>query len=77
MKKTAIAGIGLGTLITDTTLQVSMDLGTMVQKKSGDNHLLVYPNPAHDYLFIAREIPVANPVKIDLVNVSGISLFSA
>ncbi len=26
---------------------------------------------------IDKEIPVANPVKIDLVNVSGISVFSA
>jgi hypothetical protein len=64
-------------LETDTTLQITMDLGTMVQKKSGDNHLLVYPNPAHDYLVIAREIPVANLVKIGLVNVLGVSMYSA
>jgi len=64
-------------LETDTTLQVTMELGTMVQKKSGDTHFIVYPIPAHDYLVIDKEIPVANPVKIDLVNVSGISVFSA
>jgi hypothetical protein len=44
-------------LETDTTLQITMDLATMVQKKTGDTHFLVYPNPAHDYLVIDRKFP--------------------
>jgi hypothetical protein len=64
-------------LETDTTLQITMDLATMVQKKTGDTHFLVYPNPAHDYLVIDREIPLVVPVKIDLVNVLGGSVYSA
>ncbi len=64
-------------LETDTTLQITLELSTMIQKKSGDNHFLVYPNPVYDYLVIDREIPLANPVKTDLINVSGISVCSA
>jgi len=64
-------------LETDTTLQITMELATLVQKKTGDSRYLVHPNPADDYLVIDQEIPLANPVKTDLVNVSGISVYAA
>jgi hypothetical protein len=64
-------------LDTDTTLQITMELATSVQKKTGDTRYLVYPNPAADYLIIDKEFPLANPAKIDLVNVAGISVYAA
>jgi hypothetical protein len=64
-------------LNTDTTLQITMELATMVHEKTGDSRYLVYPNPTDVYLLIDKEISPANPVKIDLVNVAGISVYAA
>jgi hypothetical protein len=63
-------------LESDTTLQVTMELSTTVHGKTRDTHFLVYPNPAHDYLVIDKETPIVNPVRIDLINASGISVVS-